>query len=124
MTDLMETVLVERTRDLIPDENVEQRRMFGTNCFLIDGNMLICASKRGLMARVGKDQEEEALARPHASRCLMGGRPMSGFIRVEPEGIESDEDLKIWVEMARAFVTTLPPKQANEKKPGRPRRAR
>ena len=117
MPDLMETVLIERTRELIPDENVQQRRMFGTNCFLVNGNMLICASPRGLLARVGKDLEEEALKRPHASRCVMGGRTMTGFIRVDPEGFETDEDLKTWVDLARSYVSSLPAKKPGEKKP-------
>lgn len=112
MTELMETVLIERTRALIPDERVEQKRMFGGTCFMVNGNMLVCVSKRGLMARVGKDQEARALARPHASQCRPTGRPMPGFIRIEPDGIETDDDLKEWVEMARAYVSTLPPKPA------------
>lgn len=116
MSDLMETVLIERTRALIPDSNVEQKKMFGSTCFLVNGNMLVCASKRGLMARVGKDQEAEALSKPHASPCRPTGRPMPGFIRVEPEGIESDEDLKEWVELARNYVCALPPKQAKPKR--------
>ena len=115
MPDLMETVLIERTRVLIPDENVEQKRMFGSTCFMVNGNMLLCASKRGLMARVGKDQEAEALARPHASPCELAGRQMPGFIRVEPEGIESDTDLKDWVELARNYVCALPPKETKPK---------
>ena len=116
MSDLMETVLVERTRALIPDESVEQKKMFGGTCFMVNGNMLVCASKRGLMARVGKHQEAEALARPHASPCRPTGRPMPGFIRIEPEGVASDEDLKAWVDMARAYVCALPEKQAKPKR--------
>ena len=116
MSDLMETVLIERTRALIPDGNVEQKKMFGSTCFMVNGNMLVCASKRGLMARVGKDQEAEALANPYASPCRPAGRPMPGFIRVEPEGIESDKDLKGWVDLARNYVCALPPKQARPKK--------
>lgn len=115
MSDLMETVLIERTRALIPDENVEQKRMFGSTCFMVNGNMLVCASKRGLMARVGADQETAALKKPHASRCEPAGRPMPGFIRIEPEGIQSDRDLETWVNMARAYVCDLPPKKAKSK---------
>jgi len=116
MSDLMDTVLIERTRALIPDGNVEQKRMFGGTCFMVNGNMLVCVSKRGLMARVGPDQEAEALSRPHASQCRPAGRPMPGFIRIEPDGIETDDDLKKWVEMARTYVCALPPKAAKPKK--------
>lgn len=116
MSDLMDTVLIERTRALIPDDRVEQKRMFGGTCFMVNGNMLVCVSKRGLMARVGKDQEAAALAKPHASPCRPSGRAMPGFIRVQPEGIETDDDLRDWVEMARAYVCELPAKAAKPKK--------
>ncbi len=122
MSDLMETVLIERARAMIPEENVEQKRMFGGTCFMVNGNMLACVSKRGLMARVGKDQEADALSRPHASPCEPAGRPMPGFIRVEPEGIQSDDDLKRWVDLARNYVCALPPNAA-KKKTSKSRRA-
>lgn len=121
MSDLMETVLIERTRELIPDALVEQKRMFGSTCFMVSGNLLICASKRGLMVRVGKEQEAEALARPHASPAHPSGRPMPGFIRVALEGVETDEDLKAWIELARTYVCALPPKAAREKRPKTPK---
>jgi TfoX/Sxy family transcriptional regulator of competence genes len=121
MTDLMETVLIERVRALIPDTVVEQKRMFGSTCFMVNGNMLVCVSRRGLMARVGKAQAAAALARPHASECRPTGRSMPGFIRVEPDGIETDEQLQGWVEMARSNVCALPPNAGKAKKaPGKP----
>lgn len=124
MSDLMETVLIERTRALIPESPVEQKRMFGGTCFMINGNMLVCVSKRGLMARVGKDQEAEALARPHAAQCRPTGRPMPGFIRIEPEGIETDDDLRHWVEMARTYVCALPPKAPRSDRARAPKKAK
>jgi len=115
MPELMEAVLVDRIRALIPDRKVEQKRMFGGTCFMVNGNMLVCASKNGMMARVGKEQEAAALARPHASPCRPTGRPMPGFIRIEAEGIETDDQLRDWVEMARTYVCALPPKAAKPK---------
>jgi len=116
MTDLPETVLIERVRALIPDDAVAQKRMFGGTCFMVNGNMLVCTSKGGLMARVGKDRAAQALARPHASECRPTGRPMPGFIRVEAEGIETDEQLRDWIEMARAYVCALPPNAGKTKR--------
>lgn len=37
-------------------------------------------------------------------------RPMKGFLCVDPEGFESDADLKEWVRLCEQFVSTLPPK--------------
>jgi hypothetical protein len=40
------------------------------------------------------------------------GRPMKGYVYVEPDGFESDAQLESWVNQAYAFVGALPPKLA------------
>ena len=62
------------------------------------------------MVRVGPDQYEEALTLPHARPMDFTGRPMRGFVYVDPEGFESDESLGEWVQRSLKFVFTLPPK--------------
>jgi TfoX/Sxy family transcriptional regulator of competence genes len=109
--------LAERVRRALTHAPLEERRMFGGITFLLNGNMLCCVSKHGLMARVGKSAETDALARPFATRCLGAGRPMAGFIRVAPEGIADDRALAGWLRMALAYVEPLPPKQPKKRSP-------
>ena len=40
----------------------------------------------------------------------MKGRPMKSIVLVDPPGIEADDELAGWIERARDFVGTLPPK--------------
>lgn len=103
-------VLVERLRALLPAERLAARRMFGGVALMLDGNMLCSASKSGVMFRVGSDAEPAALARPFARPCVGTGRPMPGFIMVEPEGVDADPALADWVQLARSYVETLPAK--------------
>jgi TfoX/Sxy family transcriptional regulator of competence genes len=84
--------------------------MFGGITFLLDGNMLCCASRKGLMVRVGAAAESRALESPHASPCLGAGRRMPGFLIIEPSGLATESDLARWIRLARAYVETLPPK--------------
>lgn len=105
-------ILAERVRDVLKDRPISTKRMFGGITFLLNGNMLCCASKNGLMIRVGAAAEEAALTKPHAARCLGAGRPMAGFILVGPSGITRDADLNDWVHRALAYVELLPPKKA------------
>ena len=96
---------------------VREVRMFGGLCFMLNGNMLAGTSKRGLLVRVGKDQHAGALARPGAKPMEMAGRSVNGYIFVDPA--PSDEQaLREWLELAVAFVKTLPPKSPKSK-PGR-----
>ena len=104
-------VLAERVQAVVSDRKLTARRMFGGITFLLDGNMLCCASRKGLMVRIGAAAEPRALESPHASPCLGTGRPMPGFVMIEPSGIVADDDLMRWIAMARAYVEKLPPKQ-------------
>lgn len=102
--------VLERVRDFLPHERTLEKRMFGGVTFLLNGNMLCCVSKKGLMVRVGKDAEDAALSRPHATPCLGTGRRMAGFIIIQPKGIESDMELRFWLDLARSYVDSLPAK--------------
>ena len=53
-------------------------KMFGGTGFMLNGNMVAAASRRGLLVRVGKDRQAEALARPGARPMVMRGRTMGG----------------------------------------------
>ena len=38
------------------------------------------------------------------------GRPMTGWVMVDPGGTETDDDLKDWVRRAVKFTGKMPPK--------------
>jgi TfoX/Sxy family transcriptional regulator of competence genes len=107
--------LVPRLRTLLTGaSDISEMKMFGGIAFMLNGNMLASASKRGLMLRVGKDQAPHALARPGTRQIEMRGRPMEGYIRVDPAGLD-DKNLREWLELATTFVKTLPAKTAKAK---------
>ena len=77
--------LAERIRvGLARTGSLREVRMFGGLCFLLNGNMVAGTSKRGLLVRVGKGQHAHALARADAKPMEMSGRPMEGFVFVDP----------------------------------------
>ena len=108
--------MVERLRAALGRRAFTEQKMFVGTCFMIDGNMLVGTSKRGIMVRVGKEGHLAAVTRPHAGPMEMGGRSMEGYIRVAPEGTASEADLAAWLDLALAFVETLPPKVKPVKK--------
>jgi hypothetical protein len=63
-----------------------------------------------LMLRVGPEAHEEALGRPHARIMDFSGRPMCGYVYVDPPGIATKAQLQEWVELSLSFVDTLPAK--------------
>ncbi|HYP47207.1 MAG TPA: TfoX/Sxy family protein [Thermoleophilaceae bacterium] len=104
--------LANRIRELISgDPQVSERRMFGGLAFLVAGNMAVAASgKGGLMVRADPLATDELLAKPHAQPFEMRGRPVQGWVRVEPEGVRTKRQLEPWVRRGTAYARSLPGK--------------
>lgn len=85
--------------------------MFGGLAFLIGGNMSVSASGQGgLLLRCDPADTESLVSEPHADRFEMRGRAMDGWLRVESEGLETDDELKRWVAVGVSYARSLPPK--------------
>jgi TfoX/Sxy family transcriptional regulator of competence genes len=102
--------LVGRVRAFLAGNGaLREVRMFGGLCFMLNGNMVAGTSNRGLLVRVGKEQHAGAVARPDARPMEMSGRMMAGYVVIDPPPKE-DRVLREWLELAVAFVQTLPAK--------------
>jgi TfoX/Sxy family transcriptional regulator of competence genes len=103
--------LAQRIREhLAGTDGLSEKQMFGGISFLVDGNMCVGVIGDELIARVGPQATEAALARPGSRPFDFSSRPMKGWITVAPDALEADEALAAWVDEALGFVRTLPPK--------------
>lgn len=103
--------LVERIRPIVSRQcGVTEKKMFGSICFLLNGNLLVGVWKDSLIARIGKDAYETALQEEYVTEFDVTGRLMKGWVIVEADGIDSDHQLSHWIELAVQFVRTLPTK--------------
>jgi hypothetical protein len=105
--------LADRIRDCIEQENgLSEKKMFGGLAFLINGHMAVAASGQGgLLVRVDPAQTDALVRRhSHASRFVMRGREMNGWLHVDPPAVVAEADLEHWVHLGVAYVRTLPPK--------------
>jgi hypothetical protein len=84
--------------------------MFGGLAFMVNGHMCCGIVDKNFVVRVGPEQYEASLAEPHARPMDFTGRPMRGFVYVDPEGYRSTRDLKVWIQRGLHFVLTLPVK--------------
>ena len=104
-------LLVERIRHLLSKRRgITEKKMFGGTCLLLNGNMLVAVWNDSLIARLGVEQAEIALTEPDVREMDLTGRPMKGWIIVEPDGIDSDRQLTHWIDLSMTFVRTLPAK--------------
>ena len=67
------------------------------------------------MVRVGADANDQALGEPRVQPVEMRGRPVTGFVRVTPEGYRTDAALRVWIDRGLAFVDARP-KNASQRK--------
>lgn len=103
--------LAHRVREgLIDEPRVEEKKMFGGLCFMVQGHMCCGILESELMARVGPEQYQDCLARPHAREMNFTGRSMKGMIFVDETGLAQDEDLAEWLACCLRFVHSLEPK--------------
>lgn len=91
-------------------DGVVEKRMFGGLVFMVNGNMCCGVDQGNLMLRVGPAQYAAALEEPYAGVMDFTGRPMRGFVIVQPAGFATAAALGEWVGKAVAFVQTLPAK--------------
>ena len=85
----------------------DERKMFGGIAFMVDGHM--CAGLIGdtLMLRVGTEAYEASLRKPHTRKMDFTGKPLKGFIYVDPPALRTAAGLASWLDRGLTFVQDL-----------------
>lgn len=104
--------LAERLREALSSQrDISEKKMFGGLAFLSRGYMFVGITGEALMARVGPGDYQQALSRRHVRVMDFTGKPMQGYVYVDPPGFERDSDLADWVRRCHRYVQSLPPKK-------------
>jgi len=92
--------LADRIRDVLKSKDIlfDEKKMFGGLTYMVDDKMCVGVVNDNLMARIGPEIYDQALTRSGCREMNFTGRAMKGFVFVEPEGIDMDDDLDYWVE--------------------------
>lgn len=108
--------LAERISRIFKEKNLqtEEKKMMGGLCYMLNNKMCVGVVKDELMARIDPDIYEESLQKPGAKEMNFTGRPMKGFVFVDPMGLDRDTDLEQWLNLAIEFN----PKAKSSKKKG------
>jgi len=104
-------ILDQRIRAALADApGMTAKKMFGGVGYMIKGNMACGVNQENLIVRVGPDNYMDALAEPHTRVFDMTGRPMKGWVVVEPDGVKTATTLNGWIQKGVDFALSLPPK--------------
>lgn len=88
---------------------VETKKMMGGLIFMVNDKMCLGVdidkktNQDRLMVRVGKLPYQELLNQKGSRVMDFTGTVMRGFLFIDPEGFDNEEDLDFWVEKALEF---------------------
>ena len=106
--------LADRIRQRLRNAGqVEEKKMMGGLVFMVNDKMCLGidtdkkTNQDRLMVRVGKLPYEELLGQKGSRQMDFTGRVMRGFLFVDPDGFDSDQDMDFWVEQALDFNKLL-----------------
>jgi hypothetical protein len=111
--------LAGRVEDALAGQiGIVKKKMFGVACYMRDGNAFAGVWDDSLIVRTGPGAYEAALQESFVREFDITGKPMTGWVVVEPEAIDEDPELREWLNRAMDFVMTLPKKtQTKLRKP-------
>ena len=97
--------LAERIRIILQQKKrkFEEKKMMGGLAFMVNEKMCVGIVKKDLMARVGPDNYEIAIQKKGARQMDFTGKPMKGYVFVSPKGVDMDEELEFFVDLALQF---------------------
>ncbi len=98
-------ILAERVQTVLDNKNIqfEDKKMFGGLCILVDDKMCVGIINNDLMARVGPDAESARQDRKGVRPMDFTKKKMKGFLYVNNEALDKEEELEFWVDLCLAF---------------------
>ncbi len=97
--------LADRVRELIvlTHKNIEEKKMFGGLCFMVNGKMCVGVEKERLMVRLDPARYEEALEQDGATPMDFTGKVMKGYVFVDIDALKTKKQLSYWVNLALEY---------------------
>ena len=109
LIDAVRTALAHRS-------DVEERALFGTHAFFVDGKMCIAVKGEELLVRLPPERHGE-LQEMQNTRELSPGGGMKGYFWVEPNGFSTRAQWSFWIDEAQAYnphAKASPPKKKRD----------
>lgn len=109
--------LADRTRKIIAEtkRKVEEKKMFGGLCFMVDGKMCIGVEKDRLMLRMDPGMYESLLEKEGCMQMDFTGRIMKGYVYVDDTALRTKQQLTYWVKLALDYNLLVKPSRKKSK---------
>jgi TfoX/Sxy family transcriptional regulator of competence genes len=97
--------LADRTREIIAPahERVEEKKMFGGLCFMVDDKMCVGVESNRLMLRLDPSKYDEVMEKEGCTAMNFTGKIMKGFVYVDAAVLNTNKKLEYWIDLALEF---------------------
>jgi TfoX/Sxy family transcriptional regulator of competence genes len=110
--------LAGRAREIIftTHKKVEEKRMFGGLCFMVNGKMCIGVEQERMMVRLDPARYEEVMEKEGCRPMDFTGKVMKGFVFVEADVLKTKKELNYWIQLALEYNKVAKPSKKKAKK--------
>ena len=97
--------LADRIRELIAEThtNIEEKKMFGGLCFMVNDKMCVGVEKERLMLRIDPSKYEAVLEKEGCKPMDFTGKVMKGFVFVDTAALRTKKQLQYWINLALEY---------------------
>jgi TfoX/Sxy family transcriptional regulator of competence genes len=104
--------LADRVREFISlsHEKVDEKRMFGGLCFMVNDKMCVGVEQERLMVRLDPAKYEESMEKEGCKPMDFTGKVMKGFVFVDIDALNTKMKLEYWIKLALDYNKIAKPK--------------
>lgn len=97
--------LADRTREIISltCKNVEEKKMFGGLCFMVNDKMCVGVEAGRLMVRFDPVLFDEVMEKEGCHPMDFTGKIMKGFVFVDINALNTKKKLNYWIQLALEY---------------------
>jgi TfoX/Sxy family transcriptional regulator of competence genes len=97
--------LADQVRDIISvtHKNVEEKKMFGGLCFMVNDKMCLGVEQERLMVRLDPAKYEEVMEKEGCKPMDFTGKVMKGYVFVAAAVLNTKKKLEYWIKLALEY---------------------
>ena len=97
--------LADRVREIISatHKNIEEKRMFGGLCFMVNDKMCVGVESARLMVRFDPAKTDEVMEKEGVTPMDFTSKVMKGFAFVDIASLDTKKKLEYWVTLALEY---------------------
>lgn len=109
--------LADRVREIIAGthKNIEEKKMFGGLCFMVNNKMCVGVEQERLMLRLDPEKYEALLEKEGCNTMDFTGKPMKGYVFVDKIVLQSKKQLYYWIDLALEYNKIAKPSKKKSK---------